>query len=75
VRTAQPSFRVHRAIEKADWTPAADGLAALMWHRFEFRKGRGDYRTVHLLAGEREVQVSISPSGRSVRVFVDGVEA
>lgn len=68
------SERVMMAVLEAGWDSACDGLAAVMWHRFEFRKGRGDHRTLHVLAGDREVQVGISPSGRSVRVFVDGEE-
>lgn len=69
----KPSERVLQAIE-AGGTPACDGLAAVSAWRFQFRKGRGDYRNLDVRAGNRSVQVSISPSGRSVRVFVDGLE-
>ncbi len=73
-RNARASEHVERAITEAGWTPACDGLVATSWWQFEHRAGRGPYRFLDVLAGQRKVQVSVSPSGRSVRVFVDGVE-
>lgn len=73
-RNARASDRVAQAINEAGWTPACDGLVATCWWQFEHRAGRGPYRFLDVIAGQRKVQVSVSPSGRSVRVFVDGVE-
>lgn len=68
------SDEVTRAI-KAGWSSLADGAAAVTWYRYRARVGgRRDYRTVDLRAGKRRVEVSISPTGRQVRVFVDGQE-
>lgn len=75
VMAAQPSETVTRSLE-AGWTQACDGLAALSWCRFRYREhDHGPYRLLDVHVGERRIQVSISPTGRSVRVFVDGTEA
>lgn len=71
----KPSARVTKALATGDWAEVLGGLGALYWYRFEHRPGRGDHRTLILVVGEREIQVGVSPSGRSVRVFVDGTEA
>lgn len=64
---------VRRALE-AGWTPA--GPAAVSWWTYRHRmRDAGPYHFVDVRAGERRVQISVSPTGRSVRVFVDGVEA
>jgi predicted Rdx family selenoprotein len=41
---------------------------------FDWRKPGEYYRNVTVRAQHREVQVSISPTGSSVMVFVDGVQ-
>lgn len=69
----KPSDRVRSALA-AGWYSACDGLAAVTWHRFQPDKRQGEYRTLTIRAGEREIQVSISPSGRSTRIYVDGRE-
>jgi hypothetical protein len=69
--------RPHRdvaAAVAAGWSAACDGLAAVSWFRFNARKGRGPHRTLDVRAGDRRVQIGISPRGRVVRVFVDGTE-
>lgn len=72
--TPAASEAVSRAIE-AGATAVADGAAAVSWYRFRARPtDPGDYRTVDLRAGDRHVQISISPTGRRVHVFVDGTE-
>lgn len=70
-RSPKPSAKVAKAITEADWDPICDGLAAAYWFKFETRPGRGPHRVLKVLAGEREVEVCISPTGQSVRVFVD----
>ena len=45
------------------------------WHgRHEFRKGQGKYDIVTLRLDGRHLQVSVSPAGRSWRVFLDNEE-
>lgn len=48
---------------------------AVRWFTYEPRAGLGAYEVIDLDVGDRHVQVSVSPTGRSVRVFVDGTEA
>lgn len=66
--------RAQQALSDPDgeWADVADGDAALRWFRFGPDRRRGDYRVIDLLVGDRHVQVAVSPSGRSVQVFVDG---
>ncbi len=73
-RSPKPSERVAQALATNEWDAILGGLGAIHWYRFEHRPGRGDYRTLTLIVGEREIQVGVSPTGRSVRVFVDGNE-
>jgi prolyl-tRNA editing enzyme YbaK/EbsC (Cys-tRNA(Pro) deacylase) len=35
---------------------------------------RGDYEVVFIDAGDRHVQVTVSPTGRSIQVYVDGMK-
>jgi hypothetical protein len=69
----KPSKGVTSAID-ADYTPLADGLAAIMWFTYHTGRARdhGPYRLINLRAGERRIEVCISPTGRSVQVYVDG---
>lgn len=67
----KPTERVRNALN-ADYHGLFDGAGAVTWFRFSHRGGT--YRTAKLLAGDREVEVSMSPKGRSVRVWVDGTE-
>lgn len=69
----KPSDRVRECLD-CGWTSLCDGLAAIETFHMEFREGRGESRYINVRAGERIVQVAISPAGRSVRVFVDGNE-
>lgn len=71
----KPSKRVAEAIASEQWDRVMDGLVAAHWFRFEHRPGRGPHRVLKMLVGEREIEIVVSPSGRSVRVFVDGNEA
>lgn len=73
--TPKPSERVAKAITTDQWDPVMDGLVAAHWFRFEHRPGRGPCRVLKMLVGQREIEVVVSPSGRSVRVFVDRKEA
>lgn len=66
--------QVQRAIE-AGWSPMCDDEAAVSWFTFARKEGTAPHRFIDVLAGERHVQISISPTGRSVRVYVDGNEA
>jgi len=67
------SERVVRALE-ADWVPACDGLVALSANRARRSANEPEHTFLTVLAGERHIQVSLSPTGRSVRVYVDGAE-
>lgn len=70
-----PSDAVVRALG-AGYVDFCDGLAAVSWFRFQRRPSDGGpYRQLRILAGDKRVEVSISPSGRSVRVFINGNEA
>lgn len=72
-RTPKPSARVAQVLE-AGGTPALDGLVAIMGGKLPLYRGRGPHRFLDVWAGERHVQVYVSPTGRSVRVYVDGQE-
>lgn len=65
------SKRVQQALD-AGASPVADGLAAVHWFRFQPRPDGGRYHVVNVDAGNRHVEVTISPTGRSVHVYVDG---
>ena len=68
------SERVIKALENGD-TPACDGLVAISAHQVKRRPNEDYSRFLHVLAGERRVEIYLSPTGRSVRVYVDGKEA
>lgn len=68
------SQRVREALN-AGWTAACDGAVALMWSSMRRRANEDEHRFLDVRAGNRTIQVAVSPSGRKVRVFVDGVEA
>lgn len=65
------SEKVSRALE-AGGADVLDGFGAVRWFRFGTETGQ--YLALDLWVGERRVEVTVSPTGRSVRVFVDGVE-
>ena len=72
-----PSERVRARLANGA-SSACDGLAAVDWYRYDDgrqRNGGEPYRVLAIDAGNRSIQVSISPKGRSVRIFVDGEEA
>lgn len=69
----KPSRRVSELIA-IGWSSACDGLVALSWFTIQRRPKEGTSRFVDLYAGQRHVQIYISPTGRSVRVYVDGNE-
>jgi hypothetical protein len=71
----KPSERVAKALATDQWDAVMDGLVAAHWFRFEHRPGRGPHRVLKMLVGERDIEVVVSPTGRSVRVYVDGNEA
>lgn len=52
----------------------ADGLAAISEALVQRRPSEKPYHFIDLWAGERKVQLSVSPSGGSVRIYVDGEE-
>jgi hypothetical protein len=70
-RPPNRSDAVQRAID-AGYSPA--GPFAVSWFGYEARPGRGDHHQLNVLAGDVKVEVSVSPTGRSVRVWVDGEE-
>lgn len=60
---------------EAGWTSACEGRIALSTYAVEWYKGRGKHHTLQVeIEGGRTVEVSISPTGRSVRIYVDGEE-
>ncbi len=74
-RTAKPSQRVANALALEGVVPACDGLVAISAHSVQSRPNEPASRFLHIYAGERRVEVYLSPTGRSVRVYVDGKEA
>lgn len=72
--TPKPSSRVTELLA-IGWTPLCAGLAAISTWHMQRRPSEGRSHFIDVYAGERHVQVFISPTGRSVRVFVDGDEA
>jgi hypothetical protein len=72
---AQASQQVTTALSREWWSPACDGLAAVTSWRVKRRPNESESHFLDVLAGERKIQVYVSPTGRSVRVFVDGKEA
>jgi hypothetical protein len=73
-REPKPSRKVTELLA-IGWTPAAGGLVALSEFIIRRRPTEGISHFIDVFAGERHVQVYVSPSGRSVRVYVDGTEA
>lgn len=57
------------------WSPLCDGLVAATDWYVERRPGEGKSHRLDIYAGERHIQICVSPTGRSVRVYVDGEEA
>jgi hypothetical protein len=66
-----PSKAVTLAL-RAGYISLCSGAVAVSW--LKFLSGRKVYRQAIMLAGDRRVEVSVSPAGRSVRIWVDGVE-
>jgi hypothetical protein len=62
-----------RTLHRLGWTSAAGGKLALADFAFEHRGGT--YHQLNIQSEGRKIEVTVSPTGRSVRVFVDGVEA
>lgn len=73
--TPKPSAQVARALTIEGTVPACDGLVAISAHQVQRRPTEDYSRFLHILAGERRVEIYLSPTGRSVRVYVDGTEA
>jgi hypothetical protein len=65
------SDQVQRALE-ADWSPLCNGTIAACQFSVEQRGRR--YHIAQLRAGEHHIQITVSSTGRSVRVHVDGQE-
>lgn len=71
IKASEP---VRKALE-ADWTPLAGGAVAAS--QFAIRRREGDpapYLIVQLRAGDLNLQITVSPTGRSVRLHVNGSE-
>jgi hypothetical protein len=68
------SERVRKALE-ADWTPLAGGAVAVCHFHVHRREGdKAPYHLVQLRAGDLSLQITVSPTGRSVRLHVNGDE-
>lgn len=65
--------RTDRAVE-AGATPLVEGALAISWWSFTPDERRGKYDFLDVYAGDRKVQICVSPARRSIRVFVDGDE-
>lgn len=71
--TPRPSPAVEQALE-AGWAPTCDGAVALCEFHYARDVGGPEHRFLDVRAGERRIQVAVSPAGRSVRIYVDGTE-
>lgn len=69
-RAPKPSAKVAE-LKAIGWTPVCDGLAVVQTWKVGLRRNEPDSHFIDVYAGERHVQVYISPTGQSVRVFVD----
>lgn len=72
-QTPLPSERVTNLLE-AGWTSACGGSVAISGWQIQRRPSEGFSRFLDVAAGDRHVQIYVSPTGRSVRVYVDGTE-
>jgi hypothetical protein len=70
---ANASDKVKNAIEHGD-SSLCDGFIAAHWYTFDIKQDGRPYRVIHLKAGDRDIEINVSPAGRSVRVFVDRTE-
>lgn len=43
----------------------------VQWFTFEPKKGRGEYHVAIVKAGGHHIEITASPTGRSVHVYVD----
>lgn len=73
--TTKASDQVTKALSIEGTVSACDGLVAISAHQVKRRPNEDYSRFLHVLAGERRVEIYLSPTGRSVRVYVDGKEA
>lgn len=73
--TLKASEQVTKALEREWWQSACDGSVAVSSWKIKRRPNEGESHFLDVLAGERKVQIYVSPTGRSVRVYVDGKEA
>jgi hypothetical protein len=48
-----------------------DGAGATCWFTFD-RGSKGVYRIMDVVVGDHNVQICVSPTGRSVQIHVDG---
>ena len=65
------SYYVQKAVD-AGWTPVLDGDGAVAWFTHDLHGGKGRYKVLDVLVKEHQIQVSVSPTGRSVQIYVDG---
>ena len=49
-----------------------DGHGAVAWFTLDLHGGKGRYKVLDVLVKEHQIQVSVSPTGRSVQIHVDG---
>jgi len=71
IKASEP---VRKALE-ADWTPLAGGAVAVChFHIHRREDDKAPYHIVQLRAGAFRLQVTVSPTGRSVRMHVNGDE-
>lgn len=66
----KPSKRVTDLLA-IGWSPLCNGLVAASQWTMKRRPSEGPSHFLDIVAGERKIQVYISPTGRSVRVYVD----
>lgn len=62
-----------RQRQRHGWVTVLGGFGALASFTFD-RGPRGVYQLLDLYVGDRRIEVTVSPTGRSVQVFVDGVK-
>lgn len=75
----KPSKQVQRLLSPDDGyqpfaTAVLGGAGAVMGHSFQRRPNEDLSYFLDVYVGEKHIQVYVSPTGRSVRVYVDGTE-
>lgn len=66
--------RLQQMANSGTWSMACNGNAGVRWFTIRRRTTEPASSILTVRTEHREVEVYISPAGRSVRIFVDGEE-